>query len=87
MRKTIAVTIALAALAALTGPATAQLTTGRQRQSTPLQAEDAQRKKAAEKAQQEYDATMRKTKGEGGDQTVVDPWANMRSVDGAQSKR
>ena len=87
MKKLLAAMLALPTLAALAGPAAAQLSTGRERVKTPLQVEDAQKKKAAEKAQQEYEATMRKTKGEGGDQTVVDPWANMRTVDGAQPKR
>jgi hypothetical protein len=87
MKKLFAAMLALSTLTALTGPAGAQLTTGRQRQLTPLQVEDAQKKKAAEKADKEYEATMRKTQGEGGDQATVDPWANMRAVDGSQPKR
>lgn len=86
MRKLIAVTIALSTLAALTGPVAAQMTSGRQHGPTPMQADEAQRKKAAEKAQKEYEDTMRKTQGQGGDQTAVDPWANMRAVDGSQPK-
>ena len=86
MKKLFAAMLALAALTAFTGRVEAQLTTGRQRQLTPLQAEDAQKKKAAEKAQQDYEAAMRKTQGQGDDQTAVDPWANMRAVDGSQPK-
>jgi hypothetical protein len=85
MKKLFAAMLTLTALTALTGPVAAQLSTGRERQKTMLQMEDEQKKKAADKAQKEYDATMRKTQG--GDQTVVDPWANMRTVEGAQPKR
>jgi hypothetical protein len=87
MKKLFAAMLALSTLTALTGPVEAQLTAGRQRQPTPLQAEEAQKKKAAEKAEQEYQATLRKTQGESGAQTAVDPWANMRAVDGSQPKR
>ena len=86
MKNLFAAMLALTVLTTLTGPAAAQLTTGRERIKTPLQAEEAAKKKAAEKAQQEYEAAMRKTQGERGDQTVVDPWANMRTVDGVQPK-
>jgi hypothetical protein len=29
---------------------------------------------------------MKKTQGQGDDQIAVDPWANMRAVDGSQPK-
>lgn len=87
MKKLFAAMLALSTLAALTGPVEAQMTTGRQRQSTPLQADEAQKKKAAEKAEKEYQDAMKKTQGQGDAQTVVDPWANMRAVDGSQPKR
>ncbi|HEX5212245.1 MAG TPA: hypothetical protein VFW22_10990 [Pseudolabrys sp.] len=86
MKKLFAAMLALSTLTALTSSVEAQLTTGRQRQKSMLQVEDEQKKKAAEKAEQEYEATMRKAQGQGGDQTAVDPWANMRAVDGAQPK-
>ena len=87
MKKLFAVMLALSTLPVLTGPVQAQLSTGQKRQKTMLQVEEEQKKKAAEKADQEYRATMRKTQGEGGDQSAVDPWANMRAVDGSQPKR
>ncbi len=30
---------------------------------------------------------MKKTQGQAGPQSVIDPWANMREVDGSQPKR
>ena len=85
MKRLFAAMLALSTLAVLTGPVEAQLV-GRERQKTPLQAEDAQKKKAAEKAQKDYEAAMQKTQGQGGEQTVVDPWANMRAVDSTPPK-
>ena len=81
MKKLFAVTFALATL---TGPVCAQ---SPQTPQTPLQAEDAQKKQDAERAEKEYQAAMKKTQGHGGSQTVVDPWANMRAVDGSRPKR
>ena len=87
MKKLFAAMLALSTFTALTGPVEAQLSTGRQRQKTMLQVEDEQRKKDAAKAEQEYQAAMKKTQGQGADQSaVVDPWANMRAVDGSQPK-
>ena len=54
---------------------------------TPLQIDEAQKKKAAEKAEKEYQAAMKKTQGQGDDKTVVDPWANMRGADDGKAKR
>lgn len=88
MRRLLAAIVTLSALAAITGPVYAQMQMGkREGEQTPLQAEDAQKKKAAEKAEKEYQATMRKNQGPGSDRTVVDPWANMRAVDGSQPKQ
>ena len=81
MKKLFAVTFALATL---TGPVHAQF---QSKQQTPLQAEDAQKKQDAERTEREYQAAMKKTQGQGGDKTVVDPWANMRAIDGSQPKR
>ncbi len=83
MKKLFAVTFALATL---TGPVYAQMSS-RQRIQTPLQIDEAQKKKAAEKAEKEYQAAMKKTQGQGGDKTVVDPWANMRGADDGKAKR
>ena len=83
MKKLFAVTFALATL---TGPVYAQ-SHSHQTPQPPLQAEDAQKKQDAEKAEKEYQAAMKRTQGQGGAQTVVDPWANMRAVDGSQPKR
>ena len=85
MKRLIAIFAALAGFAALTGPLYAQMGK-RERIQTPLQIDEAQKKKAAEKAEKEYEATMKKTQGQGVDRTVVDPWANMRAVDGSQPK-
>ena len=76
----------IAALVALTGPLYAQMSS-RQRVQTPLQIDEAQKKKAAEKAEKEYQAAMKKTQGQGDAQTVVDPWQNLRGVDNANAKR
>jgi hypothetical protein len=86
MRKLFAAILTLSALAAMTGPVYAQMGK-RERVQTPLQIDEQQKKKAAEKAEKEYQAAMKKTQGEGGDKTVVDPWANMRGADDGKAKR
>ena len=83
MKKLFAVTFALATL---TGPVYAQ-SHSHQTPQTPLQAEDAQKKKEAEKTEQEYQAAMKKTQGQASEQTVVDPWLNLRGADDAKTKR
>ncbi len=85
MKKLFATILALSALAALTGPVYAQLQ-GRERMKTPLQIEEEQKKKEAEKASKEYEAAMKKTQGQESAPAAIDPWANMRSVDGSQPK-
>jgi len=87
MKKLFVALLALSAFTAMVGPVEAQVSSGRQRQKTMLQMEDEQKKKAAEKAEKDYEAAMQKTQGKGGEQTAVDPWANMREVDGSQAKR
>jgi hypothetical protein len=77
---------ALTALAALTGPVYAQMGK-RERVQTPLQIDEQQKKKDAEKAEKEYQAAMKKTQGQGSAQTVVDPWQNLRGTDDAKTKR
>lgn len=78
--------VAMLALAALQGPVFAQLQ-GRERVKTPLQIEEEQKKKAAEKADREYQTEMKKAQGQAAPQAVIDPWANMRAVDSTQPKR
>ena len=86
MKRLFTVAFALTALASLMGPIYAQMSSGESKK-TPLQAEYEQKKKAAEKTDQEYQAAMKKTQGQAGPQSVIDPWANMREVDGSQPKR
>jgi len=83
MKKLFAITFALAMLA---GPVYAQ-SHSRQTPQTPLQVEDAQKKKEAEKTEREYQAAIKKTQGQAAEQTVVDPWLNLRGVDDAKVKR
>jgi hypothetical protein len=83
MKRLIAI---LAALAALTAPLYAQMSS-RQRVQTPLQIDEAQKKKDAEKAEKEYQATMRKTQAQETAQRVIDPWLNLRGADEAKTKR
>jgi hypothetical protein len=73
----------IAALAALTGPLYAQASK-RQHAPTALQLDEQQKKKDAEKAEKEYQATMKKTRGQEGAATVVDPWQNLRGADNAK---
>ena len=78
---------AMLAISALQGAAYAQVSLGQQREKTPLQMEEEQRKKAAEKMELEYQATMKKTQGHQAAPATVDPWANMREGSGTQPKR
>ncbi|HTT48336.1 MAG TPA: hypothetical protein VMG39_10085 [Pseudolabrys sp.] len=73
---------AMLALTALTGPGFAQSD-----KKTPLQVEQEEKKKAAAQAEKDYQAAMKKTQDQTTPQVAVDPWANMRQVDGAQPKR
>jgi hypothetical protein len=73
---------ALFALAVLAGPAFAQAD-----KKTPYQIEVEEKKKAAAQADKEYQAAMKRTQGQQTPTTAVDPWANMRQVDGSQPKR
>jgi hypothetical protein len=86
MRKLLAAIVTLSALAALTGPLYAQMGK-RERIQTPLQIDEQQKKKAAEKAEKEYEAAMKKTQSRESAQTVVDPWQNLRGADDAKAKR
>ncbi len=83
MKRVIAVMLAFVAL---TGPVFGQMS-GRQRPKTPLQVEDEQRKKAAEKADKEYEAMMKKNQGQATPTERVDPWQNMRSADDGKAKQ
>ena len=73
------------ALAALSGPLYAQQMRG-ERPKTPLQVEEEQRKKEAEKVDQEYTAAMKKGQIGATQKVVVDPWQNMRTVDDSKPK-
>jgi len=83
MKKLFAVTFALATL---TGPVYAQ-SHSHQTPQTPMQAEDAQKKKEAERTEKEYQAAMKKSQGPATGQAVVDPWQNLRGVDDGKAKR
>jgi len=80
MKKLLAAMIALAVLA---GPAFAQ--NKRQTPDNPLKVDELQKKKDAEKIDQQYREIISRTAGQG-DAVRVDPWQNMRQVDGAQPK-
>lgn len=73
------------AVAALSGPAYAQM--HGENPKTPLQVEEEQRKKEAEKVDQEYRAAMKKAQSGPTEKAVVDPWQNMRTVDDSKTKR
>jgi len=81
MKKFLAITIAFAAL---TGPVFAQ--NKQQRRESPLQAEETQKKKDAEKVDQQYREMLRRTAGQSETPARVDPWQNMRQVESAQPK-
>jgi hypothetical protein len=83
MKKLIAVTVALAALATLTGPVYAQRT----KQQTPLQIEEAQRKQERERIEKQYDAALKKTDRSAATSPANDPWANMRGTDDPKTRR
>lgn len=78
---------AILAITALQGAAYAQVSLGQQREKTPLQAEEEQKKKAAEKTDLEYQAAVKRMQGQQAAPATVDPWANMREVSGTQPKR
>jgi hypothetical protein len=86
MKRGIAFIAALAGLAVLTGPLYAQ---GSRRQQAPtaLQEQELQKKKDAEKAEREYEAMMKKTRGQAATPERVDPWQNMRSADDGKPKQ
>lgn len=75
------------AISAFQGAAYAQVSVGQQREKTPLQMEEEQKKKSAEKMELEYRATMKRTQGQEAPPAAVDPWANMRGVSGTPPKR
>ena len=82
MKRLFAITFAIAALS---GPACAQMRG--ERPQTPLQVEEDQHKKEAEKVDQEYRAAMKKAQSGPTEKVVVDPWQNMRTVDDSKTKR
>jgi hypothetical protein len=82
MKRLIAVVIALAALM---GPVYAQFKG--QTPPPPLQVEQEQKKKEAERVDQEYKAALKRTQGAAAEKTVTDPWQNMRGVDDSKTKR
>ena len=74
------------AITVLQGAAYAQVSLGQQREKTPLQMEEEQKKKSAEKMDLEYRATMKRTQGQEAAPVAIDPWANMRGVSSAPPK-
>ena len=78
-----AVLIGAAAAVALAQPAFAQRPT--QPDLTPLQEQDAAKKKEHEAVDQQYKRTMQTTTG--ASTTKVDPWANMRAPDDSKPKK
>jgi len=83
MKRLFAITFAIAALS---GPTYAQQMRG-ERPKNPLQVEEEQRKKEAERVDQAYQAAMKKAQSGPADRVVVDPWQNMRTVDDSKTKR
>ena len=69
---------AAAALAILAGPAYAQITTGPEKD--PMQLKYELEEKARQKADKEYEETMRRTRSSAPAQTV-DPWRGVRTPD------
>ncbi len=82
MKKLIA--IALAAVA-LTGPVYAQ--SKREAAKTPLQIEDEQKRKEAEKVDKQYKTFMDRNVDQSTAPVRVDPWQNMRGADDSKTKR
>ena len=81
MKRSIAVSVALAAFAILAGPAYAQ------KNKTPLQVEDQQKKEERARIEKQYDAAMKRNKTETTTPVVNDPWQNMRGTDDSKIKR
>jgi hypothetical protein len=84
MKRLIAVVIALAAL---TGPLHAQTSMKKSGEKTPLQIEEEQKKKEAERVDEEYKAALKRAQGAAAEKTATDPWQNMRGVDDSKTKR
>lgn len=80
MKKFFAAVFAFAALTALAAPAFAQ------EKKNPLRIELEEKQKAAAQTEKEYEAAMKKTQDKQGQAVAVDPWANMRQVNGSQPK-
>jgi hypothetical protein len=84
MKRLIAVVIALAAL---TGPLHAQASMKKSGEKSSLQIEEEQKKKEAERIDQEYKAAIKRSQGAAAEKTVTDPWQNMRGADDSKNKR
>ena len=78
MKRLIAVTVALTALA---GPLHAVYA----KDKTPLQVEDEQRAKERALIQKQYDTALQKTDRSAAVPAVNDPWANMRGPNDVKS--
>ena len=83
MKRLIAVSGALAAVAVLAEPAYAQRT----KDKTPLQLEEQQKKEDQARIEKQYEAVMKKNKAEAAAPVTTDPWANMRGTDDSKAKR
>ena len=79
MRKLIAVTVALLALAGTVHAVYAK-------DKTPLQIEDEQRAQERARIEKQYDTALKKTDKTVAAPAVNDPWANMRGTDDSKTK-
>lgn len=77
--------VALVLLAIFAGPVFAQQK--KEKEDTPLVAEEKLKKKEAEKIDKQYDAMMRKNKDLTAAPVRSDPWQNMRGADDSKTKR
>ena len=66
----------------LAGPAFAQ----QKPEKSPYQIEEEEKKKAAEKVDQQYRSTLDRTRKDASE-VRVDPWSNMRGTDNSKTKR
>ncbi len=84
MKRLIAVSVTLAAFAMLAEPAYAQK---KEKEKTPLQIEDQQKKEDQARIEKQYEATMKRNKADAATPAATDPWANMRGTDDSKTKR
>jgi hypothetical protein len=80
MKRLIVVTLAAVALTALMGPVYAQ------RKGSAKNPEEEQKRQEAERIDRQYKATLKRMDNKT-ENTVVDPWKDMRGTDDSKTKR